>query len=303
MESVCKKNAENVCEVVLQILKKENILFSKINKSSSGFTNDVFLVDKSYVIKLTKDENKKDSLKKETNIYKSLSFNFIPQLIASGEFDGWTYLIISQINGESLYSIWHKLDDIKRRDIVKQMANILMKIHQSKVTKLPQKDIFDDWKSHWKAQIDDIINCLEKLRINNTKAINKLKNTLQFLDKNEYSLVYNDAHFDNFIYDKGKLFLIDFDRVLFCPIDYELMIIKSMCDQPWKFANEEDEKNVKKEDYQNVLGWLEEFYPKLFDIPFLKERIELYQFAYYFEQAYKKMDRTWLKDLLNDFAK
>ena len=46
---------------------------------------------------------------------------------------------------------------------------------------------------------------------------------------------------DNFIYNNGALGLIDFDRVRVCPIDYEMLIFKTMCGNPSKFASEEDE--------------------------------------------------------------
>lgn len=57
-------------------------------------------------------------------------------------------------------------------------------------------------------------------------------------------LVYNDAHFDNFIYADGNVKLIDFDRTIYCSIDYELMVIKMMQDNPKKFASEITEKYV-----------------------------------------------------------
>ena len=132
---------------------------------------------------------------------------------------------------------------------------------------------------------------------------NKLQHALSYMTDNEYCTIYNDAHFDNFILDDDKLYLIDFDRVLFCPKDYELLILKSMCDEPWKFANENDEKFTKQKDYAKILPYLKEFYPDLFRSEFLNKKIPLYQFEYYFEQAYMKKDKNWAKEIIAKFEK
>ncbi len=293
---------DNTLEAVSQILKRENLTYNAIKRASSGFTNDVFLVDNNYVIKLTDDENKKWRLQKEINLYKKFTFDFVPQLVANGKFNNFEYLIISQVKGKNLYSIWHKLNNQTRKEIVKQIAEILRQFHQTKAT-LPKFDEIHNWEKYWKSQIAIINKRLEELEFENAAAKLKMQESLKFLGDNKYCLIYNDSHFDNFIYDNGKLSLIDFDRVLFCPVDYELMIIKSMCDEPWKFANEEDEKNTKLKDYKNILPWLKEFYPEMFANPFLDERLKLYQFHYYFEQAYAKKDKNWITKLLDNYAK
>ncbi len=291
---------DNLPEIVSQILKKENISYSSIRRASSGFTNDVFFIDKNYVIKLSSDKDKMWRLQKEIDLYDAFSFDFVPQKISSGKFEDYEYLILSQIKGKRLYSIWHKLDESTRKEIVGQIADILKQFHQIKA-KLPRVDVITNWKKYWKIQIKIILKKLKKLDLYNDTMAKKLKESVKYLAGNDYCLIYNDAHFDNFIYDKGKLYLIDFDRVLHCPKDYELMIFKSMCDEPWKFANEDDEKNTKLGDYANLLAWLKEFCPEMFDNPFLKERLKLYQFHYYFEQAFAKNDKSWIEKLINNF--
>ncbi len=292
--------SDNVLAKVKQILKQENISYSEIKKASSGFTNYVFLIDKKYVIKLTEDSDKKSSLRKEINLYKTFDFDFVPKLIACGEFENYQFLIISQIQGKRLYSIWHTLDNQTRKDIMFQIANILKCFHKVNA-KLPKKDVIDEWEKYWQTQNDICIEHLKQLEIDSPEIEKALQENLKFLSDNKYCLVYNDAHFDNFIYDNGKLYLIDFDRVIYCPIDYELMIFKSMCDQPWKFANETDEEFTKKEDYENLPALLKEFYPEMFDFQYLTERLKFYQFHYYFQQAYSKKDRTWAENLIHEF--
>ena len=58
--------------------------------------------------------------------------------------------------------------------------------------------------------------------------------------------------FDNFIYDGEKVYLIDFDRTIITSLDYDMMIFKTMCENPSKFANEEDEDNIIDSEYKNI---------------------------------------------------
>ena len=87
-------------EIVNKILKKENINFNNITKAKSGFTNFVFFADDKFVIKLSKDEKKKEKLEKEISIYKNLNLDFIPTLISYGIYENYTYLIINKIAGK-----------------------------------------------------------------------------------------------------------------------------------------------------------------------------------------------------------
>ena len=56
--------------IVKQILDKENIEYSKITQSESGFTNCVYFADDKYVIKILKQGNKSEKIDKETVMVK-----------------------------------------------------------------------------------------------------------------------------------------------------------------------------------------------------------------------------------------
>ena len=56
----------------------------------------------------------------------------------------------------------------------------------------------------------------------------------EYLDSDEFVLVHNDLHFDNIFYKDGKIKLIDFERSLYAPKDFELDIIYRMIRKPWK---------------------------------------------------------------------
>lgn len=289
-------------KIINKILEKENITLSHLKKSSSGFTNQVYFINDDMVIKLTNDSDTIKQLQKETSLYKHLQLDCIPKYIASGNVDGTEYLIISRVPGNTLYSIWHTLDNTTRKDIVHKIANILKRIH------LVNADFFDnthrdtDWITMWNTRLNDRKQALIDMGYNVELLNMFIENNLETLfNENTFGLVYNDAHFDNFLYDNGTLYLIDFDRVRYCPIDYEMMIFKCMCDNPSKFASEVDDPNVKEEDYDMVYNTFKNSYPELFEIPNIENRIKVYQFNYLIRQAISIKNHTWIKELLDNF--
>ena len=125
-----------------------------------------------------------------------------------------------------------------------------------------------------------------------------------YLDSKEFVLVHNDLHFDNIIYNNGKIKLIDFERSLYAPKDFELDIIYKMVRKPWKYANEEDEKYTKLEDYKNIMSYIEKYYPELVHIDNLYKRLAIYDMVYYLKQYIKRPDLIELKeDILNAVRK
>ena len=116
--------------IIEEILHKENISFEQVTKATSGFTNIVYFVDDKFVIKMSKDDAIKKKLDKETSIYQNIQLSCMPTFIANGTLRDYQYLVISKLNGKSLYSIWHTLSIIKRQNCVKQIARILKEFNK-----------------------------------------------------------------------------------------------------------------------------------------------------------------------------
>ena len=76
-----------------------------------------------------------------------------------------------------------------------------------------------------------------------------------------------------------------------------------MVRMPWKFASEETEKFVKKEDYSNIMGYIKEFYPELINIPNLYERLGIYDMLYFIDQYVEHPEYDDLKEPIIDGAK
>ena len=64
-------------------------------------------------------------------------------------------------------------------------------------------------------------------------------------------------------------------------------ILYYMIRQPWKHASEECEKYTKVEDYKNIMGYIEKYYPEIINIPNLYKRLAIYDLIYEFSHFVK----------------
>lgn len=291
-----------IINIIEKILALNNIVYKNIVKSQAGFTNMVYFVDDKYVIKIVERDKKDEKLVKEINFYKNIKLDFIPRYIASGNVDGTTYLIIKKIKGCSLFHIWHKLSQVQREKVVVKIVKILKCFHKQNFQFLQEKYILNDLQESMQKSFDINIEVLKNKGFDTTLLQDfketKLKNIFK---QQKPCLIYNDAHFDNFIYRKGKIYLIDFDRVKYCSVDNELLIILQMLDNPKKFANIQDEKYVDKKDYQFIYNQLKTLYSQLFDFKYINERLFIYQFMYQLGQAYEYDNNQEITKLLKNF--
>ena len=137
-------------------------------------------------------------------------------------------------------------------------------------------------------------NCLEDFAKNKLPIIMKEQNL---------KLLFNDAHFDNFILTlNNELYIIDFDRVMFGSLDYELLILDSMLDNPTKFASLEEEKLVNDDHYKNIRTYLKQFYPQMYDFKYINERVFLYKFFYKLGAGSESNRNNWIKNALDEFV-
>lgn len=289
-------------DIVKRILKKENIEFKTLKQSTSGFTNVVFFVDEKYIIKICGKNTKTEKLEKEIKFYKNVNLDCIPKYVSSGNIDGSPYLIIEQLRGQSLYSIWHMLSPDKRKEVVKQICNILNQFHSLPTQFLENENLMISWKDKWIKCIEKNIAIMKEkgFDVEKLERFAKIQLPIIFAEQ-KMCLVYNDAHFDNFLLCGDTVKLIDFDRVMYGSIDYELLIIKSMLDNPHKFASEIDEPNVNPKHYVGIWEDMNKYCKQMFDFEYLNQRVFIYQFVYNLGNAYEWCHDEWIVDELDKF--
>jgi aminoglycoside phosphotransferase (APT) family kinase protein len=290
-------------EVVKEILQVEHIEYRELEKSESGFSNVVYFIDDRYVIKVLEPDGNEIKFTNEIGFYNSVSFDFIPRCISSGMYKDTKYIIIEKLQGVSLYEVWHKLSKEERERITIQIAHILKDINNTrKFDFLNPKYIRDDLVNLYQNAFDKNIAILTNKGYDTSFLKNFSEKRVPIIfEESKCGLVYNDAHFDNFIYDGHRVKLIDFDRVLYTSIDYELLILEAMVRNPKKFANERMEAHVVIKDYQEILPIFKKVYPELFDFKYLEERLYIYSFFYTLGNIYTFDLDHLLAKVLDDF--
>lgn len=167
---------------------------------------------------------------------------------------------------------------------------------------LPTKYVYSDWAKKWNDSFIKNISIMKEKGFD-VDFLEEFRQTRlpKIMESQDPCLVYNDAHFDNFLLDGDKVYLIDFDRVLYGSVDYELLIIKSMLDAPHKFASEVDEPNVVPEHYVGIWEILMDNCPQMFKFEYIKERVFIYQFVYNLGNAYEWNHDDWVANELDKF--
>lgn len=246
-----------------------------IKEINAGFNNTLFNVNDKYVIKVCTNKNKEDEFKVEYNFYKAnLNNKFIPKLY---KFDDskkdieYVYEILEKLDGNTLYYYWYKMEETERENTIKKLMDIIKEFHISTVDE-------NDWKGKITSDIEkNIIRCKELFNCDDYNMIlESIKKYDLYLNDNYFSLLHNDLHFDNIIYNNGDLKIIDFNDSIVAPIDFEFRQLYMCQEQPWKWANIEMDPLQKAEDYKYIWKYIKDNYEKLSSIKYLEERMIIY---------------------------
>ena len=291
-------------EIIDKIIEKNKDIFGtveNIQKVNVGFTNEIYIINNKYIVKICINIDNEKNFEKEINFYKSNINNvLIPKLYYSNTEKSeipYYYEIIEKIEGTSLYNVWHTFNENQREEIIKQLCDAMKMFHSNigesydwiKKTKDLYSDLYE------KAKNMNLFSSEERLLLDNVYL--KID---EYIKPNEFVLIHNDLHFDNIIYNNGKIKLIDFERSMYAPKEFELDILYRMVRKPWKFASEEAEEYTKKEDYDNIMKYIEKYYPEIIHIDNLYKRLSIYDIVYYLKQYINNPSILELKeDILN----
>ena len=289
---------DNMIDIILE--KHKNLFGNNpvVNRNKSGFTNTIYEVNDSFIIKIcTKEDNEKNFLK-EIEFYEHNKDNdLIPRFYyADTDKDDipYYYEVIKKIKGASLYYVWHLFSEGEREDIIKQLCTAMKRFHNIKGDNY-------NWVEYNKKRFNDIYSKIKELKIFNEKEDKDIMEAYncfdEYLVSDENVLVHNDLHFDNIFYNEGKIRLIDFERSLYAPKDFELDILYRMVRKPWKFANEECELFTNKEDYANIINYVSKYYPEITNTPNLDKRLAIYDMIYFMNQL---IEYPYLEELKED---
>ena len=265
-------------EIIYSIINKNKKIFGEnlnIEKINVGFTNTIYSINDSFIIKICTNYNNEENFKKEIDFYKAnTNNNLIPKLFYSSTDKKdipYFYEIIEKLKGISLYNVWHTFSEEQKEETIKQLCAAMQKFHSN----IGQKY---DWIDYWKKQFVTLYLKAKELHIFNEDELQLIDYAYakfdRYLKSDDFVLVHNDLHFDNIFYNDEKITLIDFERSMYAPKDFELDIL-----------------------YINIRLYVEKYYPELINTPFLSQRLAIYDMTYFLEQL---VENPKEKELEND---
>ena len=303
-------------------MKKENIdvkeiekilgeSVQSIEKITYGYTNKIYSINGRYILKICINERNRKNFKRASIFCQKYheSIN-CPKVLYSCLNTNNPWQIEEQVEGENLFFKWNRLNKDEKEDVVRKICKELRKIHE-----IPVMDVFknnfkpEDWKSKFKKDILKKIDSLKNKGINFTNLYEKIKEyitqNLEVLDETNFRVCHTDMHFDNImIDDDNNIKILDYDRLRISSIDYELNVFNIMSKTPELVANEKIKKQVKKEDYSELLSMIQKNYPEMFKFDFLNKRLNIYALKYYLGllENVKEKDRaiSTLMEIVNE---
>ena len=264
------KETDNYDSVIEQIVDSNKILKGKQFKLiTAGFTNTIYSVD-NYIIKICTDSKNEKRFKNEISFYKqNKENNGIPKLYVSDATKTkvpYYYEVLDKESGKTLYVLWYRLSDTERRKIVIQIINILKPFHLKEAKGY-------DFSEMMKTKISYL---KDKCNLNDEMFNELIDICNKYFKQNTFGLIHGDLHFDNFIYDGKNLHLLDFERCMVAPIDYDLRIFSRYNSQPYLWASAKTDMLAVEPDYQDLMNMVLENYKELNEIPYINERIVFY---------------------------
>ncbi|SFD52107.1 aminoglycoside 3'-phosphotransferase/choline kinase family protein [Bacillus sp. UNCCL81] len=151
---------------IRKICELEKIDYEKLTRFSYG-GNIVFSIDGDIVIKLypsyVNDEFIKEKQVLEFLNRRTLSVD-VPKLISTGQFEGWSYLIMSELKGTLLIDVFDDLTFEEKKKIAFDLGKIIREIHDATIS--TKQDDYDQWKQFIKNQLEQVKNHHKNNRMN-----------------------------------------------------------------------------------------------------------------------------------------
>ena len=154
-------------EIINKIIENNKSIFGDnpiVNKINVGFTNTIYNVNDSYIIKICTNYDNESEFQKEIDFYNSNKDNeLIPKMYYSNTDKRdvpYFYEIIEKVDGVSLYNVWHTFSEEQRESIIKQLCEAMKKIHSNIGKKY-------DWTTKFKDEFKTLFERANELDLFN----------------------------------------------------------------------------------------------------------------------------------------
>jgi hygromycin-B 7''-O-kinase len=182
-------------EAARLICQKHELSFARLVRAEHG-ESIIFLIDDKFIIKIYIPTKK--GMQRERNALENARTSLtIPEVVAFGDFEGYQYLITTQIKGELMTrERWLTLPESAQISILAQLADGLKELHRSDLS-----NIGFDWQKFIESQAETCFERQKNYQVNAkvlTEIPGYLKENLHLLAGDfEPAFLHGDVHFGN----------------------------------------------------------------------------------------------------------
>jgi aminoglycoside phosphotransferase (APT) family kinase protein len=222
-----------------------------------------------------------------------------PVPVAAGPASWGEWTVIVRLPGAVLAPLWPFLDQNQRHRAIAGVAEALRTLHH---TPAPSEvSPGDPGRCPHPLPADRLLGLLADAsdlpgldRSVLSDAAERLADYAQWLDATNANLVHGDLHFENVLAtaDGTVTGLLDFEWSRPGPPDLDLDILLRSLAQPVLHHRSSTGAALRRQDFADVPGWLQEAYPALFAHPHLRERLWVYRLAYDVADLLSRPDRS-----------
>lgn len=276
-----------------QALRSSQLPYKGRLERASSTRNEIYLTDH-HVVRVNRVLSQR--LRREARLYHHLPDEpWAPQLAAAGGADH-DFLIVQRKPGRPLAHWWPDLRPDQRRRAVHQLAGCLRAIHQmptppdlEPLAATPQ--LIDSRRSPVTLAL---LEGLDRLGANPNadpgiislarEQVVAYAAALEPYDQSH--LIHGDLTFENVLYDGHAISaVVDFEWCRGAPPDLDLDVLLRCCAYPEAHVAVEHTGRTRAADYAEVIHWLTEAYPTLFQQTNLAQRLSLYSLAFDVREA------------------
>jgi aminoglycoside phosphotransferase len=294
-------------KIIQSVIKKNQLNLSlEAKRFSSGSINRVYNLGGKYALKIeTKGEHEILKPVPDTTAKLLVKGAKVPKIVDFGSVKDNRYILMEMIPGNNLVYDWMSFSDKQKESFIEQLAEQLQIWHSISCKEYSMPIVsftsFSSLKPAVERLVDKEIKLIDKTKLPKEIA-GQIDGLIEFYNKNigildetgTAVMVHQDIHLENIFYEGDKLTgIIDLDWACEAPKDYELWKIMDTFHRP-QFTVEEKIAHLYG-DYQMTkeLGWLKKYYPALFQVPNLANRVRLYYLDPFLETLIDHQNGLW----------
>jgi aminoglycoside phosphotransferase (APT) family kinase protein len=272
-----------------QALRASRLPYRGRLERASSTRNETYLSDR-HVVRINGEANQR--LRREAQLYPHLPQGpWAPTKVAVGGEVGADYLIIERRPGAPLAHHWPDLGPDQRRRAVRTLAAHLKAIHATRTPPgIGHLEHTPHLLDHAAAPpVRPLLEGLDRLATDPHADAGIVAAVRDYVVANwahldpfdTGHLIHGDLTFENVLWDgRDVSAVIDFEWCRGAPPDLDLDVLLRCCALPQAHVADAVQARTRPQDYEDVVWWLAEAYPRLFAHPRLFERLMLYALSF-----------------------